>query len=171
EPGHGRAQLRRRRCDAAAVGPPGDVRLLPRHRLLPGPGRRAAPLAGGRCLCACQPGGHGAAAELRPELVAVAGRRRIAGGGPGRLRGLADAHGRGGGYRWPWVADEQDRAAVVPAATDLERHGPNLRCQASARRSLRPRTRAELRALSWRISIHVLEYSLTLSLGILQIKK
>ena len=27
--GRGRAQLRRRRRDAAAVGPPGDVRLLP----------------------------------------------------------------------------------------------------------------------------------------------
>jgi hypothetical protein len=52
EPERGRAQLRRRRRDAAAVGPAGDVRLLPRHRLLPGFGRRTAPLPGGRCLCA-----------------------------------------------------------------------------------------------------------------------
>jgi hypothetical protein len=80
EPERGRAQLRRRRRDAAAVGPAGDVRLLPRHRLLPGFGRRTAPLPGGRCLCACQPRGNIAAAELRAEQVAVVGRRSIAAG-------------------------------------------------------------------------------------------
>lgn len=112
----------RRRRDAAAVGPPGDLRLLPRHRLLPGPGRRTASRPRGRCLGACQPRGHIAAAELRPEPVAAAGRRRIAGGGPDRLRGLGDARGRPGGYRRLGLADEQDRATLVQAApTNLGR--------------------------------------------------
>jgi SAM-dependent methyltransferase len=95
---------------------PEDVRLLPRHRLLPGPGRRTAGVAGDRCLCAGQPRGHRADAELRSEPVAAAGRRRIARGGPDRLRGLGDARGRDGGHRGPGLADEQDRAAVVQAA-------------------------------------------------------
>ena len=55
EPGRGRAQLRRRRRDAATVGRPGNIRLLPRHRLLPGPGRRTASRRGRRGLCAGQP--------------------------------------------------------------------------------------------------------------------
>jgi len=55
----------------------------------------------------------------------AAGRRRIAGGGRDRLRGLGDARGRAGGHRGLGLADEQDRAAVVQAApTDLERHWP-----------------------------------------------
>jgi hypothetical protein len=52
------AQLRRRRRDATAVSPAGDVRLLPRYRLIPGFGRRTASLPGGRCPCACQPRGN-----------------------------------------------------------------------------------------------------------------
>jgi hypothetical protein len=70
--------------------------------------------------------------ELRPEPVAVAGRRRIAGGGRDRLRGLGDARGRPGGHGGPGLANEQDRAAVVQAApTGLERHCPVSRCQAA----------------------------------------
>ena len=54
--------------------------------------------------------------------------------------------GRAGGHRGPGLADEQDRAAVVPAVpTDLERHCPVSRSQTSARRCRGPRTRAELR--------------------------
>ena len=57
-----------------------------------------------------------------PSRWRSAGRRRIAGGGPDRLRGLGDARGRAGGHRGPGLADEQDRAAVVQAApADLER--------------------------------------------------
>lgn len=120
--GRSRAQLCHRRRDAAAVGPPGKVRLLPRHRLLPGPGRRTASRPRERCLGTGQPRGHLAAAELRPEPVAAAGRRRIAGGGPDRLRGLGDARGRPGGHRRLGLADEQDRATLVQAApADLER--------------------------------------------------
>src|SRR5262249_43233352 len=54
--GGGRAQLRRWRRDAAAVGPPVDVRLLPRHRLLPGFGRRTACLTGGGVSALANPG-------------------------------------------------------------------------------------------------------------------
>jgi hypothetical protein len=82
-PGRGRAQPRRRRRHAAGLSPARDVRLLPRHRLLPRPGRRAAPVRGGRCLGAGQVRSH-LAAELRPEPAEVAGRTRIADGGPGR---------------------------------------------------------------------------------------
>jgi hypothetical protein len=58
-----------------------------------------------------------------PGPVAAAGRRRIAGEGRDRLRGLGDARGRAGGHRGLGLADEHDRAAVVPAAPrDLERH-------------------------------------------------
>jgi signal transduction histidine kinase len=46
EPGRGRGQLPGRRRDAAAVGEPGDVRILSRHRLLPGSGRRRASVRG-----------------------------------------------------------------------------------------------------------------------------
>jgi hypothetical protein len=46
----------------------------------------------------------------------MAGRRRIAGGGPDRLRGLGDARGRACRHRSLELADEQARAAVVPAA-------------------------------------------------------
>src|SRR5580658_3591522 len=120
KPGRGRAQLRPGRRDAAAVGKPGDVRLLPRHRLLPGPRHRTASLPRKRYLCPCQPRGHGPADELRPEPVAVAGRRRIAAGGRDRLHWLGDARSRTRAYRGPGLADEQDHATVVQAApTDL----------------------------------------------------
>ena len=104
-----------------------------------------APCRGRRGLCAGQPRGHIAAAESRPEPVAVASRRRLAGRDPDRLRGLADAHGRAGGHRGPGLADEQDRAAVVPAApTDLNDAALSCLCEAIARRSPGPRTRAEM---------------------------
>jgi hypothetical protein len=56
EPGYRRAQLRRRRRDAAAAGPPGNIRLLPRHRLLPGPGRQTASIRGEGISALANPG-------------------------------------------------------------------------------------------------------------------
>jgi SAM-dependent methyltransferase len=48
--------------------------------------------------------------------------RRIAGGGPDRLRGLGDARIQAGRHRGPGLADEQDRPAVVQAPlADLAR--------------------------------------------------
>ena len=92
----------------------GDVTRLPSARLgtfdffldigcFQGFGHRTASVPGGRCLRAGKPRGHSAAAELRPEPVAVAGRRRITGGGRDRLRRLGDAHGRAGGHRGAWA--------------------------------------------------------------------
>ena len=63
--------------------------------------------------------------KLRPEPVAVADRRGVAGGDRDRLRGLGDARVRAGGHRGPGLADEQDRAAVVPAGSaGLEQQCP-----------------------------------------------
>ena len=139
EPWGSRAQLRRRRRDAAAVGEPGDVRFLPRHRLFPGSGRRTASGPRGGCRRAGQPRGHFADAELRPEPVAVAGRRGITGRGRDRLRGLGDARVRAGRHRGPGLADEQDRAAVVPAGPAAWR--TTLSCLApSGRRPTMSRT-------------------------------
>ena len=89
------------------------------------PGRKTASGPGRRCQRAGQPRGHAADAELRPEPVAVAGRRGIAGGRSDRLRGLGHARIRAGGHRGPGLADEQDRAAVVPAGpAGLEQRCP-----------------------------------------------
>jgi hypothetical protein len=84
--GRGRAWLCRRRRDEAAVGEPGDVRLLPRHRLLPGSGRRPAFLPGARCLCAGQ---------SRATLLLLSF-------GPGRWRSLVGGVAR----RWSVGAPE-----------------------------------------------------------------
>jgi SAM-dependent methyltransferase len=83
-------------------------------------GQRLSP--GEWCDRAGQARGHIAAVEFRSGPVAVAGWRRIAGGGRDRLCGLADARGRPGGHRGLGLADEHDRAAVVPAGpADLTR--------------------------------------------------
>jgi len=132
--------LTSRAVPATATGPMRWVPSMYGDRLagsyLPVKGRRPAPVPGGRCLCDCQPLGHIADAQLRPRPMAVAGRRRIAGGGRDRLRGLGDARGRVGGHRGPRLANERNRAAVVQAApTDLERDCP-CRNRTTAKRDL-----------------------------------
>ena len=72
------AQLRGRRRDAAAAGEPGDVRLLPRHRLLPGPGRRTASSKG-----------NGVCALANPGATLL-----LLSFGPSRWRGWSKAHRR-----------------------------------------------------------------------------
>ena len=76
---------------------------------------------GGRCFWAGPPQRHIAAAELRPEPVASAGRGRITAGGRNRFRGMADARGRAGRHGGLGLADEQDRAPVVQAARSSRR--------------------------------------------------
>ena len=147
-----RGQLRGRGCHRPAGADNRQVRLLPRHRLLPRPQRQPAVGRGAGCHRLGQPRGHDADACLRTHPDLVLPWRRISRERGSRLRGVGDDRRRGGGHRGPGLADEPDCAAVVPNAPPSVEGRPRKSPRAASS-AHRRRLASTVQTTSWRRTV------------------